>query len=160
MMHYMFLGIILLGMVSLQAYADNKKMPIDITSDRMEIFQDLQKTIFTGHVKVMRGTAVLGANKLDVFYGGQQNLGGDIEKVVAHDNVMIIHGENIAKGQKAIYMPNTEEVLLSGDVTLTRGENILQGESLTYDLKTGNMKLNDEKGDGRVKATFTIKGKE
>jgi lipopolysaccharide export system protein LptA len=155
-MRYIFL---LFLTVVFDVSAVDEKKPIDITSERMEVYQDLQKTIFTGDVKVIRGAATLKAQKIDIFYGGKENIGGDIEKVVAHHNVIIVDGENTATGQKAVYIPHAENLLLSGDVVMTRGTNVLKGESLTYNLKTGNMKLNNEKGDGRVKATFTIKGK-
>lgn len=131
----------------------------DVTSQRLEILHDLGQAIFEGDVKLVYGSATMLAQKMDVFYQGEAE-DPTLQKVEAVGRIKIVDGSGIATGDKATYNPKTGTVLVTGDVVLSRDENVVQGESLTYNLETGDMFLNNNQNDGRVKAIFTIKGKD
>lgn len=140
------------------SYAESGHLPVNITSKRMEVIRDENKALFEGNVKVTYGEATLGSKQLEVLYGGE-NTQGDVQQVTALNDVVIVHGESTATGDKAVFTPENSNVLVTGNVVMTKAENVLKGESLTYDLETGDMYLNNNEGDGRIKAIFTIKGK-
>lgn len=155
--HLLLAGFVLANMLmySDKVAAEQASMPIDITSEQMEVFRALNKATFTGNVKIVYGKATMGSKSLDVHYANNED---NIEKVVAQKDVIIVHGDNTATGDKAVYTPEIGAIKLTGNVVMTKGENILTGENLVYDLETGDMRLNNNAADGRVKAKFTIKG--
>lgn len=140
------------------SYAADAQMPINITSERMEVVQTENKAFFEGDVKVTYGAATMGSNALEVLYSGESEQ-GDVKQVTALGDVIIVNGESTATGDKAFFTPENSKVLVTGNVVMSKEDNVLKGESLTYDLETGDMNLNNNEGDGRIKATFTIKGK-
>ena len=131
-------------------------LPIDISSERLDAYLNENYADLEGNVKIRQGDMRLGAEKIHVEYLEKT---GDIKEAIAQENVTIVHGASTATGDKAKYTPETESVLLTGNVVLTRGGSIVKGEKLLYDVKTGHMSLVNEKEGGRVKATFSLKGK-
>tara|TARA_R110000868_G_scaffold218576_2_gene469093 strand:+ start:21792 stop:22262 length:471 start_codon:yes stop_codon:yes gene_type:complete len=140
-----------------KANALDLSLPIDISSQSLEVSQEDFYASFTGNVKVQHGEVFLGAEKLDVYYAedGKE----DIKEVIATDKVVIVHGKSTATGDKAVYSPRVGNVLMTGNVVLTRAGSVLTGEKLVYNLETGHMALENSKPKGRVKATFSLKGK-
>jgi len=151
-----FLLMLLLVLLTPSAWAEK---PFDVTSQRLEILHDLGQATFEGDVKLVYGSATMLAQKMDVFYQGEAE-DPTLQKVEAVGRIKIVDGSGIATGDKATYNPKTGTVLVTGDVVLSRDNNVVQGESLTYNLETGDMFLNNNQNDGRVRAIFTIKGKD
>src|SRR4051812_34248838 len=48
----------------------NSKTPIEVTSDALEVMQQQNKAVFTGHVVAIQGDVRLTAEKMTVFYAG------------------------------------------------------------------------------------------
>lgn len=116
---------------------------IEVIADNLEISPNDGHAIFTGNVQVDHGTMNMTALKLEIFYAksGVDQPKGGVEKVVATKNVVVNFGEDNAQGEKAVYRPEENKIHLSGNVIMTRGENMLTGENLSYDLTTGQLKL-------------------
>ncbi|MAI07545.1 MAG: hypothetical protein CMF61_01165 [Magnetococcales bacterium] len=152
------LGLFIILLSAQASKAVDRELPVNITSERMEVVQTENKAFFEGDVKVTYGAATMGSNTLEVLYSGE-NEQGDVKQVTALGGVIIVHGESTATGDKAVFTPQTSKVLVTGNVVMSKEDNVLKGESLTYDLETGDMNLNNNEGDGRIKAIFTIKGK-
>lgn len=130
---------------------------IDVTADVLEVNQNENQASFKGKVRVVHGDVKLNADELFIDYTNAGD--SDIKEVVAKGNVSISASGAVAVGKKAVYSPVKGYVEMTGGVVMTRGESVLTGESLMYDITTGKMSLNNTKGDGRVKASFSLKGK-
>jgi lipopolysaccharide export system protein LptA len=148
--------------------------PIEITSDALQVLQQSNKAIFTGHVVAVQGDVRIKSEKMTVFYKGQESTKTDkksvspmpeknsIEKIVVENNVFLSTPEETAKGDNGLYDVMGNKVYLNGNVVLTRDKNVLKGDKLVYDFKTGKSELNAgsaaEGGIGvkpqRVKALF------
>lgn len=59
-----------------------------------------------------------------------------ISKLDAHGHVVVVSGDQIARGDSGVYDIETGIATLSGNVTLTRGENELRGQYAVVDMKT------------------------
>ena len=70
------------------------------------------KASFYGGVKVTEPRGQLLADRLDVFFDPESR---DMEKVVAERNVELMHGQNIAKGQRVVYTQASGEAHLTGN---------------------------------------------
>ncbi|MFZ1037301.1 MAG: LptA/OstA family protein, partial [Smithella sp.] len=97
------LFIILLSV--LRVYADNNLIsksdePMEITSNKMEAFNEKKLVVFSGNAKVTQGKNVLKADKLLLYYkkdpDKKEKIGsidtertGDLEKIEAKGNVYL-----------------------------------------------------------------------
>ena len=70
----------------------DSKLPIEITADGFELFQQENKAIFTGHVIAIQGKMNLKSDVMTVFYkSGQQKNG--ITKINVNGNVLLASPE-------------------------------------------------------------------
>ncbi len=132
--------------------------PIEITSDALQVLQQNNKAIFTGHVIAVQGDVRIKSEKMTVFYKGQEASSNDsktekkaasvtpakssIEKIVVENNVFLSTPQETAKGENGLYDVVNNKVYLNGNVVLTRDKNVLKGDKLVYDFKTGKSELN------------------
>ena len=158
----------------------NKKAPIEVTSDALEVMQEQNKASFTGHVVAIQGKVRLTADKMTVFYASaedkkadkKKNAGkkenskdnaaqGAIKKIAADGNVFLSTPDETASGANGVYDVEHQEIRLNDHVVLTRGKNILKGDKLTYNFATGRSLISSGAGDvkeggkkERVRALF------
>ncbi|MFT7432396.1 MAG: lipopolysaccharide export system protein LptA [Alphaproteobacteria bacterium] len=154
-----FLSVFIVMMhVSLNSFAMGRDFPIDISSQSLEVRQTENQALFRGNVKINYGDINLGSDVLDIHYASTGN--EDIESVVATGRVVIVHGVSTVTADKAVYTPDLGHVLMTGDIVLTREGSVLKGEKLIYNIVTGDMSMANPEKNGRVKAIFSIKGKD
>ena len=149
-----FLLTLMLSAIALPVHA--LELPVDVSAETLDVFQQQDKAIFKGDVKVKHGEVMLGSELLEVFYDAEGEAG--VKKVVAQKDVVIVHGKNTATGDKAVYEITSGNIVLTGGVVLSRDGSVLTGEKLVYDMETGKMRLANEEKQGRVKASFSFKG--
>jgi len=126
-------------------------LPVEITSDRLDLDQASGKAVFSGTVKVGQGTLRMAADRIDVFYVTAEGAeSGAIDHLVATGNVTLSNGTEAAESQAATYQVATGIVEMQGDVLLTQGQNALSSQSLKIDLAAGTGTL-----EGRVQTIFT-----
>ncbi len=177
----MLIGTIILGA---PAYAEqaltskyDTKLPIEISSDSLEVLQHENKAIFKGNVVAVQGKIRLKADEMVVHYrqkseqqnvpksqpqgGSAQGAMGAISLIEVLGNVLVATPEESAKGDKGDYNVDTKLLhLFGGNVILTRDKNILRGTMLEYNLTTGRSVLTNGsdvvggKSSGRVHTVF------
>ena len=64
-----------------------------------------------------------------------------IERVEAYGNVDIRTAEEVVRGDRAVYNPNSGLARLLGAVRITRGDNTLTGQEAIVNMKTGVARL-------------------
>lgn len=131
----------------------NNKEPIDITADRLEVFQEENRAVFTGHVIAIQGDTKLTSEKMVVHYRQKDEAKGaaeesqSIRRIEVDQNVFLATPTETASGLRGVYDLEKREIRLNGDVVLTQKNNTLRGDHLTYDLNTGKSVL--ESGEGK-----------
>ncbi len=162
-------------MISTGAYAadakkgipisSNKDAPIEINADQLEVFQEENRAVFTGHVVAIQDKVRLKAERMNVFYreseekekkAEQQNA---IDKIEVEGGVFLSTPEETASGDRGVYDVKNQRIVLNSNVILTRGKNTLKGNALTYDFTTGKSKMTggattSTGGKDRVRALF------
>ena len=74
--------------------------------------------------------------------------------MTATGNVLLVNGEETAKGAQAIYTVQEEVIVLTGDVLLNQGRSALSGQKLVVNLDTGNGVM-----EGRVRTVLQPRAK-
>jgi len=152
----------------------DSRAPVEVTSDSLEVLQQENKAVFSGHVVAIQGEVRLKADKMTVYYAkpddktakksektNEKSPANAIDKIDADGNVFLSTAMETASGTKGIYDVKKQEINLIGGVVLTRGQNVLKGDNLTYNFGTGKSILSagtgstpDGKGKERVRALF------
>jgi lipopolysaccharide export system protein LptA len=125
-------------------------LPVEITSDRLDLDQAAGTAVFTGQVKVGQGTLRLAADRVEVFYdAASAGPTGKVQRMVATGNVTLANGTEAAEADHAVYEVAAGTIAMDGNVLLTQGQNALSSERLDIDLNKGTGRL-----EGRVQTIF------
>ena len=139
------------------ATGKDKKMPVDIESDRMEIREKENQATFTGNVIAKRPDVTLNSDTLVVDYGDVKQADGttknEVTNLDAKGHVVIVTAKEKITGDWAKMNPKTNILDVGGSVTVTQGETVLRGGHLHANLDTNQMDLTG----GRVKGSFLPK---
>ena len=170
----MRVGAIRAGLVALfamtaapaMAQIGDSTLPLDIEADHSELFNPENRAVWTGNVHVVQGDSSIRADRIEVFFDGEStgagptgNL-GNIERIVATGNVFYTTPEQRARGDRGVYLLESETVTLTGDVVITQGEDVVTATRFVTDLVTGNSSFG-EAGDGeRVRMVIHPRGSE
>jgi lipopolysaccharide export system protein LptA len=158
------------------------KLPVEISSDSLEVLQHENKAIFKGNVIAVQGQLRLKSDVMTVHYRQKKDEGtkppepkpqpapgtpaaanamGTISKIDVDGHVFMASPEESAQGDKGDYDVDAKTIhLFGGNVILTRDKNILRGTALEYNLETGRSLLTNGnnvvtgKSDGRVRGVF------
>ena len=128
-----------------------KDQPIEISSDKLDVFQDEHKAIFSGNVIAIQGTTNMRSLKMTVYYRqddskktakpaaakSDDSAAQGISRIDAEGNVVFTTPTETARGDLAVYNADTDTIDLTGNnVTLTRDQNVLKGNHLIYNMAT------------------------
>ncbi len=159
------------------------KLPVEISSDTLEVLQKENRAIFKGNVIAVQGEMRLKSDTMIVHYkqksddakavakpaapaapkaagaaDATQSAMGAITRIDVEGNVFMATPEESAKGDRGNYDVESKTIHLFGDnVILTREKNILRGTALEYNLETGRSLLTHE-GDSSGNAGQRVRG--
>jgi lipopolysaccharide export system protein LptA len=157
-----------------QGFTRNRKDPVNIEANYLEVKDKEKVAVFTGNVIVTQGDTTMRCKELHVFYEGSA-LGTDprqrvpatksqqksesaqrIKRLIAIGGVIVTAKDQKAVGDKGTFEMATNIVVLDGNVVVTQGQNIMNGDRLTVDLTNNTSKLDGVKQQGsqRVKGVF------
>lgn len=138
----------------------DSKAPIDLSADRAEAQDRVDRAIFAGNVIVRQGSLTLRTARLTLAYASQDGI--DINRIDASGGVTVTSPSETAKGDFAVYDLEDGLITMVGNVRLERGGSHLSGGRLTIDLDTGRAVMDgglrgvNQDGGGRVTGRFTV----
>ena len=125
---------------------------INITSDKMEVYEDKKVIIFTGNVEATQRDVKIWADKLYVYYNATKEGKKEVNKIVGIGNVKIIKGKVWkAFSGKAEYLKKEDKLILEDNPKIWYGEDLVEGDVVIIYFNQGKSEVLS-KGDGRVKA--------
>jgi len=138
--------------------------PMEITSDRMEAFNDKKLIIFSGNARITQGKNVLKSDRLLLYYKGklktENQKGGisteqndNLEKIDAQGNVSFTQEERTAQGDQAIYYKESNKIVITGNALLNEGSNSNRGDRVTIFINE-NKGLVESDTQNQVKAVI------
>ncbi len=129
----------------------DSNLPVEVSSDQLQINQDDGSAVFIGNVIIGQGTMRLSANRVAVEYS--QGADRRILKMRATGDVVLVNGAETAQANEAVYSIENSNIVMTGDVILTQGQSALSAQRMIVDLNTGKATL-----EGRVKTILQTGG--
>ncbi len=126
--------------------AQDSGLPVEVTSENLDVNQTDGTAVFTGDVLIGQGEMRLAAPRVLVVY--LQDRSG-IERLEASGGVTLVSGEDAAEARDADYNVQTGLIEMSGDVLLVQGPSALTADTMTVDTVAGTARMN-----GRVKTVL------
>ncbi len=150
---------------SFAGFSAQKDQPVKIEADRLEVFDNRKKAIFTGNVKVTQGGLTMRSKRLEVTY--HQNTGRNksgkagrkgpkgpnaaIKFIRASERVVIdTPDQQSVTSNWAEFDVNKQLITIGGNVVMSHGNNLLKGDKLVINLKDGTSRLDTRRIGGRI----------
>lgn len=130
----------------------DRDLPVEVTSDNLNVNQNDNTAIFTGSVVIGQGEMRLSAPRVLVIYLSDKS---GIESLEATGGVTVVSGADAAEAARADYNLITGMIEMQGDVLLVQGENAITGDTMIVDTIAGTAQVS-----GRVKTLLQPKAKE
>lgn len=123
--------------------------PIDMTADELELIDAQHIAIWRGAVDALQGANRMRADQVKLFFSGRANPNGassgapgknwgDVQRMEAEGNVYFVSPTQRARGDHAVYSPETGDLTMTGDVIVTQGESVVRGDKLIIEVKSGH----------------------
>jgi len=124
--------------VSLGVKNHDSSIPVEITSENLELNQEAGTASFTGNVFVRQGDMTMTCGSMTVEYGPNAATGEDeIKNIRMFGGVTFASPSEAAESESAIYALTSELLIMSGNVLVTQGSTALSSNKLTYNLQSG-----------------------
>ncbi|MBI5143094.1 MAG: hypothetical protein HZA20_13040 [Nitrospirae bacterium] len=118
------------------------RQPVVITSRTMEADNQARKARFSGEVTARTESAVIHADRMDVFYSDDS---GRITRIECAGNVRVVRGERAIVAESAVFFGEEERMEFSGYPRIIEGENLVSGSRITYYPKSDKLTVEESR---------------
>lgn len=132
------------------AFEFNKKDPIYITSDWMEVDQKKNTITYKGRVVTIQADMSMRSETLTAEIDPETK---QMKQIVAEGRVNATQGNRIATGEKAVFDDKTKTVTLTGNPVMRQGNNQVSGLKVIYFTEQDRSVV---EGDSKVRVQATI----
>lgn len=150
----------------------DRDKPINITSDRMEAYNEKRLVIFSGNAVAVQGDKTIKSDSIFLYYKKDPNetpsdtgnsvnkvesgdlgrQGGSVEKIEAKGNVRITQEKKIVTGDYAVYYQDSQKIVMTGNAVMREGNNVIRGDKVDVFLDENRGVVESSAGK-RVTAT-------
>jgi lipopolysaccharide export system protein LptA len=128
----------------------NKKDPIYITSDWMEVDQKKNTISYKGRVVTVQNDMTMRSEVLTAYYDPEMKR---LKQIVAEGKVNATQGNRVATGEKAVFDDEAKTVTLTGSPVMRQGNSQVSGVKVVYYIEQDKAIA---EGDGKVRVQATI----
>jgi len=129
---------------------------INITSDKMEVFESEGLVVFTGKVFGVKKDLKVWCDKMYVYYVTTPEGKKEINKIVALGKVIIEKGKWKAYAGKAVYFKNQEKLVLEETPKVWHDKNLVEGDIVIIYFNEDRSEIL-AKDQGRVRAKVYLR---
>jgi lipopolysaccharide export system protein LptA len=132
------------------AFEFNKKDPIYITSDWMEVDQKKNTITYKGRVVTVQAEMTMRSDTLTAYYDGDMK---QMKQIIAEGKVNATQGNRVATGEKAVFDDSAKTVTLTGNPVMRQGNSQVTGTRVIYFVEQDRATA---EGDGKIRVQATI----
>lgn len=135
---------------SASAFEFNKKEPIYITADWMEVDQKKNTIVYKGRVVTVQADMTMRSDALTAYYDPEMK---GMSQIVAEGKVNATQGVRVATGERAVFDDKAKTVTLTGSPVMRQGNSQVSGVKVVYFIDQDKAIA---EGDGKVRVQATI----
>jgi lipopolysaccharide export system protein LptA len=128
----------------------NKKDPIYITADWMEVDQKKNTIAYKGRVVTIQNDMTMRSETLTAYYDPEMK---QMKQIVAEGKVNATQGNRVATGDKAVFDDKAKTVTLTGSPVMRQGNSQVSGVKVVYYVEQDKATA---EGDNKVRVQATI----
>jgi lipopolysaccharide export system protein LptA len=132
------------------AFEFNKKDPIFITSDWMEVDQKKNTITYKGRVVTVQADMTMRSETLTAYYDPEMK---KMKQIIAEGKVNATQGNRVATGQKAVFDDQAKTVTLTGSPIMRQGNSQVSGVKIVYFIEQDKSVV---EGDDKIPVRATI----
>ena len=130
----------------------DRDLPIEVTSDSLDVNQNDNTAVFEGSVVIAQGAMRIAAPRVLVVYSSDSR---GIDRIEATGGVTLVDGTDAAEAARADYNIVTGMIELRGDVLVVQGTDAVAGDAMFVDTEAGTARV-----VGRVKTLLQAEARE
>ena len=138
------------GKKSAGGFEFNKKDPIYITADWMEVDQKQNTITYKGRVVTVQTDMTMRSETLTAYYDPEMKR---MKQIVAEGKVNATQGNRVATGEKAVFDDKAKTVTLTGSPVMRQGNSQVSGVKVIYFIEQDKAVA---EGDGKIRVQATI----
>jgi lipopolysaccharide export system protein LptA len=128
----------------------NKKDPIFITADWMEVDQKQNTITYKGRVVTVQAEMTMRSETLTAYYDPEMK---QMKQIIAEGKVNATQGNRVATGEKAVFDDKAKTVTLTGSPVMRQGNSQVSGNKVIYFIEQDKSIV---EGDGKIRVQATI----
>ena len=128
----------------------NKKDPIYITADWMEVDQKKSTITYKGRVVTIQNEMTMRSETLTAYFEAEMK---QMKQIVAEGKVNATQGNRVATGDKAVFDDKAKTVTLTGSPVMRQGNNQVKGARIVYFIEEDKATA---EGDGKARVEATV----
>lgn len=132
------------------AFEFNKKDPIYVTSDWMEVDQKKNTITYKGRVVTVQADMTMRSETLVAYYEPEMK---KMSQIVAEGKVNATQGDRVATGEKAVFDDKAKTVTLTGNPVMRQGNSQVTGIRVIYFVEQDRAVA---EGDSKIRVQATI----
>jgi len=138
------------GKKTVNAFEFNKKDPIYITADWMEVDQVKGTIVYKGRVVAVQADMTMRSDVLTAYYDQEMK---QMKQVVLDGKVNATQGTRVATGDRAVFDDKAKTVTLTGNPVMRQGNNQVSGAKVVYFIEQDRAMV---ESDGKTRVSATI----
>ena len=138
------------GKKTVNAFEFNKKDPIYITADWMEVDQVKSTIVYKGRVVAVQADMTMRSDVLTAYYDPEMK---QMKQIVLDGKVNATQGARVATGDRAVFDDKAKTVTLTGNPVMRQGNNQVSGAKVVYFIEQDRAMV---ESDGKVRVSATI----
>jgi len=132
------------------AFEFNRKDPIYITADWMEVDQVKNVITYKGRVVMLQADMTMRSEVLTAYYDPEMK---QMKQIIAEGKVNAVQGNRMATGEKAVFDDRSKTVTLTGNPVMRQGNSQVTGTKVVYFTEQDRAVA---EGDGKIRVQATI----
>ena len=118
--------------------ANDRNEPISFSSNTLSFNQETGTSEMTGSVSIIQGNTVLSSDYAEVSFNVDTN---ELERFYASGNVVLKSGNDIARGNEAIYNFKEGQLTFLGEVHFSQSGSTVKADKAVINTETGSASM-------------------
>jgi len=153
--------LMVLSPLQIYAAATDRKQPIQIEADSLEVRDDDNISIYTGNVRLEQGSLLIQADRLVIYFNANKDL--DLMEMTGrpatYRQLNDDHKEMLGQADKLEYFEPKSLLVLTGNACFSSNGDVIESSTISINTENDNLEAASPEPDKRVRVVIHPKEK-